>query len=105
MPRFAAPLACLCCLAALTGAGLASAQTPAAPPVQYDRGIPAPVAGRPPDSDAPPGSPPHWLPHDMWVHMHWVPFDESRLQQLLHASRTDLWQWLRNDVQTLAELG
>ena len=36
--------------------------------------------------------------------MHWVPFDEARLQKLLHSSRTALWQWLRNDVQTLAEL-
>jgi hypothetical protein len=67
--------------------------------------VPVPVAGRPPDSDAPPGSPPHWLPPDMWVHLHWVPFDEARLQSLLHASRSQLWRWLRNDARTLTQLG
>jgi hypothetical protein len=107
MSRLVASLACLCCLGALTSAGLADAQAPAAPAAaapQYDHGVLVPVAGRPPDSDAPPGSAPHWLPPDMWVHMHWVPFDESRLQSLLHTSRRGLWQWLRNDVQTLAQL-
>ncbi len=102
VPRLLASLAVLCCLAAFGFAAIGSAQTPA---VLEDRGIPVPVAGRPPDSDAPPGSAPHWLPHDMWVHMHWVPFDEARLQSLLRASRRALWQWLRHDVQTLAELG
>ena len=101
MPRLIATLAGLCCLVALGLTATAPAQTPD----HEDHGIPAPVAGRPPDSDAPPGSAPHWLPHDMWVHLHWVPFDEARLQSLLHSSRRALWQWLRNDVQTLAALG
>jgi len=100
MNRLCASLVCLAGLGLLAAAGLAGAQ---APPT--DRGIPAPIAGRAPDSDAPPGSAPHWLPHDMWVHLHWVPFDEARLQQLLKASRSELWDWLRHDVQTLAELG
>jgi Tol biopolymer transport system component len=100
MVRLRASLVSLCCLGVLAAATPSSAQ---APPT--DRGIPAPVAGRPPDSDAPPGSAPHWLPHDMWVHLHWVPFDEARLQRLLHISRRGLWAWLRNDVQTLAQLG
>jgi Tol biopolymer transport system component len=104
MARLIASIACLL-LAALVLAGHASGQAPTAPAQQFDRGIPVPVAGRPPDSDAPPGSAPHWLPHDMWVHLHWVPFDEARLQSLLHVSRSELWQWLRNDVQTLAALG
>ncbi len=103
MLRLPATLASLGCLAALAFTVPAPAQTPA--PAHEDHGIPAPVAGRPPDSDAPPGSAPHWLPHDMWVHLHWVPFDEARLQSLLHSSRRALWQWLRNDVQTLAALG
>lgn len=98
MFRAVTSLACLSCV--LAAGGLALAQ---APPT--DRGIPAPVAGRAPDSDAPPGSAPHWLPHDMWVHLHWVPFDEARLQELLRTSRRGLWEWLRHDVQTLAELG
>jgi Tol biopolymer transport system component len=105
MSRPLTSLAWLCAVAALALTGLASAQTPAPATQPTDRGIPAPVAGRPPDSDAPPGSPPHWLPPDMWVHLHWVPFDEARLQSLLHVTRRGLWQWLRNDVQTLAELG
>jgi len=41
----------------------------------------------------------------MWVHLHWVPFAEARLQSLLHTSRTGLWRWLRKDTQTLAQLG
>ncbi len=105
MPRVIAPIACLC-LAVVALAGQASAQAPTTAPAQQgDHGVPVPPAGRAPDSDAPPGSPPHWLPHDMWVHLHWVPFDEARLQKLLHSSRRALWQWLRNDVQTLAQLG
>ena len=28
---------------------------------------------------------PHWLPPDMWVHLHWIPFDEARL----HAAPED----------------
>ncbi len=100
MSRVLPHLACVSCLVALAVPEPASAQAP-----QTDRGIPAPVAGRAPDSDAPPGSAPHWLPHDMWVHLHWVPFDEARLQRLLRTSRRGLWEWLRHDVQTLAELG
>jgi Tol biopolymer transport system component len=104
MSRVVASIVFLC-LATLALAAPASSQAPTPPAPQFDRGIPVPVAGRAPDSDAPPGSAPHWLPHDMWVHLHWVPFDEARLQKLLHSSRRALWQWLRNDVQTLAELG
>jgi Tol biopolymer transport system component len=100
MPRRAALLWSLGCLIACAGAAAARAQEPA-----LDDAVPAPVGGRPPDSDAPPGSPPHWLPHDMWVHLHWVPFDEARLQSVLHSSRAELWSWLRDDTQTLAQLG
>ena len=28
----------------------------------------------------------------MWVHLHWVPFDEARLQPLLRTSRPELWR-------------
>ena len=78
-----------------------------AAPVQAasEEGIAPPVAGRAPDSDAPANAAPHWLPADMWVHMHWIPFDEARLQQLLKADRAEIWSWLRHDVQTLAKLG
>ncbi len=70
-----------------------------------EEGVAPPVAGRPPDSDAPPNSPPHWLPPDMWIHLHWVPFDEARLHRLLRTDRSELWSWLRHDVSTIAELG
>ena len=41
----------------------------------------------------------------MWVHLHWIPFDEARLQELLKVDRTTIWSWLRHDVNTLAQLG
>ena len=85
---------CLGCLAASAGAAQAASEA----------GLPVPVAGRPPDSDAPPGSAPHWLPPDMWVHMHWIPFDEARLHALLRTDRDELWSWLRHDLQTIAQL-
>jgi len=103
MHRAVASLPILACAVALAASDGAAAQT--APPQAFDDGVAAPVAGRPPDSDAPPGSPPHWLPHDMWIHLHWVPFDERRLQSLLKADRAELWRWLRHDLQTLAQLG
>jgi Tol biopolymer transport system component len=59
---------------------------------------------RPPDSDAPLGAAPHWLPPDMWIHLHWLPFDEARLYRLLHINRETLWSWLRDDNQTIAQL-
>ena len=30
-----------------------------------------------PDPDAPPDSPPHWLPGEAWVSNHWLPYDET----------------------------
>ncbi len=84
----------LACLLAPGAAARAASEQGGAPP----------VAGRAADSDAPPGSPPHWLPPDEWVHMHWIPFDEARLHALLKTSRDELWAWLRHDVQTIAEL-
>ena len=102
MHRALASLPILACAAAFFAAGCTAAK---APPAQvFDDGVAAPVAGRPPDSDAPAGAPPHWLPHDDWIHLHWVPFDEARLHTLLRADRAELWRWLRHDLQTLAQL-
>ena len=39
------------------------------------------------DSEAPPGSPPHWLPNERWVMQHWIPYDETRLYSLLGITR------------------
>src|SRR3954453_6266377 len=56
------------------------------------------------DPDAPPGSPPHWLPGEAWVSNHWLPYDERRLHRLLGVRRIDVWRQLRDDRHNLAEL-
>src|SRR3954468_5876149 len=56
------------------------------------------------DSEAPPGSPPHWLPNETWVMQHWLPYDEARLYTLLGVDRGDVWRWLRDDTRNLAGL-
>ncbi len=56
------------------------------------------------DSEAPAGSPPHWLPNEQWVMQHWLPYDETRLYSLLGIDRGDVWRWLRDDTRTLADL-
>ena len=56
------------------------------------------------DSEAPPGSPPHWLPNETWVMQHWLPYDETRLYALLGVTRGDVWRWLRDDTRNLAGL-
>src|SRR4051794_10154905 len=72
----------------------AGAQTPA----------PAPPQTASLDSDAPPGSPPHWLRHERWVMQHWLPYDERRLYRLLGVDRGTIWHQLRDDTHSLAEL-
>ena len=68
----------------------------------------APVPAKPQtaslDSEAPPGSPPHWLPNEEWVMQHWLPYDEVRLYRLLRADRGTVWRWLRDDTRALADL-
>ncbi|HET8953773.1 MAG TPA: hypothetical protein VFN44_24840 [Solirubrobacteraceae bacterium] len=56
------------------------------------------------DSEAPKGSPPHWLPAESWVMQHWLPYDERRLYRLLGIDRGDVWNWLRDDTRPLADL-
>src|SRR3954463_13946037 len=56
------------------------------------------------DSEAPPGSPPHWLPNETWVMQHWLPYDETRLYALSGVTRGDVWRWLRDDTRNLAGL-
>jgi len=56
------------------------------------------------DSEAPEGAPPHWLPGETWVMQHWLPYDERRLYRLLGVGRRAVWQELRNDLRTLADL-
>jgi Tol biopolymer transport system component len=65
---------------------------------------PAAAAGKSNDSLAPPDAPPHWLPPEAWVYNHWIPYDEGRLYALLHITRQQLWQQLRDDHRNIAQL-
>ena len=79
---------------------LAAAATPASAQVQ----LPAKPQTVSLDSDAPPGSPPHWLPGERWVMQHWLPYDERRLYSLLGVDRGAIWRMLRDDTRNLAQL-
>ena len=48
--------------------------------------------------------PAHWLPPEAWVYNHWLPYDEGRLYRVLRITRAELWQQLRDDRRTLAQL-
>ena len=58
------------------------------------------------DSLAPKGAPAFWLPNEEWVNLLWLPYDESRLYQLLKMDRGAVFRWVRDDADhTLAQLG
>ena len=64
----------------------------------------APAAAQ--DSDAPPGALPHWIPDEVWVYEHWLPYDETRLYRLLGRDRGQIWRHLRDDAaHDLSQLG
>ncbi|MDQ4131132.1 MAG: hypothetical protein M3133_09125 [Actinomycetota bacterium] len=56
------------------------------------------------DSLAPPGARHRWLPREPWVRHHWVPYDESHLYSVLGIDTAGLFEWLRDDHRTLAQL-
>src|SRR3954466_13383475 len=60
-------------------------------------------AARAADSHAPKGARLDWLPSSEWVMSSWVPFDEQRLDAVLHIDRAGLAAWL-DDHRTLAQL-
>jgi hypothetical protein len=68
----------------------------------------SPLGGTPArahDSLAPRGVDYHrWLPHEHWVQKHWIPYDESRLRELLGVDTPTIYAWLENDHRTLAQL-
>jgi hypothetical protein len=64
--------------------------------------VAVPAAGH--DSHAPPTAYHRWLPKQMWVMHHWVPFDETRLQELLGVGTRRIFTWLENDHRTLGDL-
>jgi hypothetical protein len=55
------------------------------------------------DSHAPRGARADWLPSAEWVMSSWLPYDESRLDALLHTDREELSHWL-DDRRSLADL-
>ena len=57
------------------------------------------------DREAPARSPAHWLPGEAWVSNHWLPFDEGRLYRLLGVRRGAIWNQLRDDRRSIAQLG
>src|SRR3954452_6936132 len=63
-----------------------------------------PIVTKSSDSDAPANAPAHWLPPEAWVYNHWLPYDETRLYTLLGITRVGLWEQLRDDHRTLAQL-
>jgi Tol biopolymer transport system component/plastocyanin len=63
-----------------------------------------PIVTRSADSEAPPNAPAHWLSPEAWVYNHWLPYDETRLYRLLGITRVGLWEQLRDDRRTLAQL-
>src|SRR4051795_7936018 len=63
-----------------------------------------PIVTKSADSDAPANAPAHWLPPEAWVYNHWLPYDETRLYALLGIRRVGLWEQLRDDHRTLAQL-
>ncbi len=85
---------------ALTLAALGVLAAPAAAQVQ----APARTQTASLDSEAPKGAPPHWLPGERWVMMHWLPYDEERLYALLGGDRGTVWRQLRDDTRNLAQL-
>src|SRR3954453_3537031 len=63
-----------------------------------------PIVTKSSDSDAPANAPAHWLPPEAWVYNHWLPYDEARLYTMLGITSVGLWEQLRDDHRTLAQL-
>jgi len=63
--------------------------------------IPTPAPAAQPDSAAPPGASPTWLPDEEWVQERWVPFNEPRLYRLLRTNRVDVHFYLARTGRTL----
>jgi hypothetical protein len=49
------------------------------------------------DPDAPPGAEPDWLPNEIWVLEHWIPYDQDLLARLLETDMAGLQDWMRGD--------
>ncbi|MDQ3741969.1 MAG: hypothetical protein M3389_13605 [Actinomycetota bacterium] len=107
--RFLLPILALCAVAAVLatrdfGDEPEPVRGASAPAIRVSAPVHPPPMPQPPDSDAPKGAPPHWIPSEEWVMQHWLPFDEDRLLRLLGITRAELWRHLRDDRRTLSTL-
>src|SRR4051794_28862274 len=66
--------------------------------------LPSAALAERPDTDAPPGAPPTWLPEEQWVQERWMPFDERRLYRELRSDRPAVYRFLWNGDRTLLDL-
>lgn len=57
-----------------------------------------------PDSLAPPGAAPTWLPKDQWVMERWMPFDQKRLLRILGINNSQVYAALWRGDLTLEEV-
>lgn len=57
-----------------------------------------------PDSDAPPGAPPSWLPDEDWVMEHWLPYSQPRLHRALGVTEAQFEKWLYTAHDPLSDL-
>jgi hypothetical protein len=64
----------------------------------------APASADQPDSHAPVGAKPDWLPGTEWVMERWLPFNEKRLEQVYGMDRPGLYFYLKDGDQSLLDL-
>jgi hypothetical protein len=65
--------------------------------------VASPAQAYSPDPGAPPGASIDWLPNVDWVQQRWLPFSEPTLEQVLHADRQQIQDWV-HARRTLWEL-
>lgn len=66
--------------------------------------VPAVATAVTPDSAAPPGADPDWLPEEEWVMERWMPFDEARLVRTLRMDRYSIHVYLDRTRRSLNDL-
>lgn len=67
-------------------------------------GASVPAAAAVPDSDAPRGASPNWLPDEECVMERWLPFDSGELWQTLGRGRYETYRFLHEGDKTLLDL-
>src|SRR4051812_33662246 len=57
-----------------------------------------------PDSGAPPGADPNWLPAEEWVMQRWMPFDQASLERVVPIPLGQLYAKLKYGHRSLRAL-